>query len=43
MKIIAFIFLAIGVNLIGYIISFIAGFHIGNGKAEVEPQESEGT
>ena len=34
MKIIAFIFLAIGVNLIGYIISFITGFHIGKGKAE---------
>lgn len=33
-EIIAFIFLAIIVNLIGYIISFITGFHIGNGKTE---------
>ncbi len=36
MKIIAFIFLVIGVNLIGYIISFITGFYIGKGKAESE-------
>ena len=36
LKIIAFVFLVIGVNLIGYIISFIMGFHIGKGKAESE-------
>lgn len=41
MKIIAFIFLAIGVNIIGYIISFIAGFHIGKRKADIESQKSE--
>ena len=32
MKILAFIFLAIGVNLFGYVIAFITGFHIGNRK-----------
>ena len=36
MKIIAFIFLAIGVNLFGYVIAFITGFRIGKGKAESE-------
>ncbi len=38
MKIIAFIFLAIGVNLIGYIMAFVTGFHIGNKKAISEEE-----
>lgn len=41
MKVALFIAFAIAVNVIGYCIAFITGFHIGKGKTESEEDKAK--